>query len=70
MDIKLTNSCKPVSFKAVIVTTHKEYHTVTTKLVSLCCLKIDELKALDCTLKATGAFYCKIKLYIGLKMLI
>jgi len=54
----------------MIVTTHKECHIVTTKLTSLCYLKTYELKALDCRLKETSAFYCKIKLYIGLKMLI
>ncbi|MED4236777.1 hypothetical protein [Priestia megaterium] len=70
MDTKLTNSYKPVSFKVMIVTTHKECHIVTTKLTSLCYLKTYELKALDCRLKETSAFYCKIKLYIGLKMLI
>ncbi|MCM3185622.1 hypothetical protein [Priestia megaterium] len=67
MDTKLTNSYNPVSFKVMIVTTHKECHIVTTKLTSLCYLKTYELKALDCRLKATSAFYCKIKLYIGLK---
>lgn len=70
MDIKLTNSYKPVSFKLVIIPTHRKCYIVTTKLTSLSYLKTDELKALDCRLKVTSAFYCKIKLYIRLKMLI
>ncbi|KLA15472.1 hypothetical protein B4087_1004 [Bacillus cereus] len=36
--------------------TCKKCHTVTTKLTNLCYLKMDELKALDCQLKATSAF--------------
>ncbi|ARJ25152.1 hypothetical protein B7492_17155 [Bacillus mycoides] len=54
--MKLTNSYKLVSFNVVVVTTYKRCHTVTTKLTDLCYLKIDELKALDCRLKATSAF--------------
>ncbi|TFZ14547.1 hypothetical protein C6Y54_01880 [Bacillus cereus] len=36
--------------------TCKRCHTVTTKLTNLCYLKIDELKVLDCRLKATSVF--------------
>ncbi|EEM74386.1 hypothetical protein bthur0010_56120 [Bacillus thuringiensis serovar pondicheriensis BGSC 4BA1] len=35
----------------------KGCHTVTTKLTNLCYLKTYELKALDCQLKATSAFF-------------
>ncbi|KFN15847.1 hypothetical protein FO521_26385 [Bacillus pseudomycoides] len=56
MHIKLTNSYKLVSFNIVVVTTYKRCHTVTTKFTNICYLKIDELKALDCQLKATSAF--------------
>ena len=70
MSMKLTNSYKLVSFNVVFVMKYKKCHIVTTKLTSLCYLKTYELKALDCRLKETSAFYCKIKLYIGLKMLI
>ncbi|PEI31421.1 hypothetical protein CN568_05550 [Bacillus pseudomycoides] len=54
--MKLTNSYKLVSFNIVVVTTYKRCHTVTTKFTNICYLKIDELKALDCQLKATSAF--------------
>ena len=62
MYIKLTNSYKLVSFNIVFVMMYKRCHTVTTKLTdlinltNLCYLKTDELKALDCRLKATSAF--------------
>ncbi|KMP91479.1 hypothetical protein COD78_01185 [Bacillus cereus] len=55
--MKLTNSYKLVSFNVVVVTTYKRCHTVTTKLTNLCYLKTYELKALDCQLKATSAFW-------------
>ncbi|EJV57410.1 MULTISPECIES: hypothetical protein [Bacillus cereus group] len=54
--MKLTNSYKLVSFNVLLVTIYKRCHTVTTKLTNLCYLKIYELKALDCQLKATSAF--------------
>lgn len=54
--MKLTNSYKLVRFNVVVVMTCKRCHTVTTKLTNLCYLKIDELEALDCQLKATSAF--------------
>ncbi|KAA0745792.1 MULTISPECIES: hypothetical protein [Bacillus] len=54
--MKLTNSYKLVSFNVVVVTTYKRCQTVTTKLTNLCYLKIHELKALDCRLKAMSAF--------------
>ncbi|KXN99607.1 hypothetical protein AYK81_14315 [Bacillus thuringiensis] len=56
MYIKLTNSYKLVRFNVVVVMTCKKCHTVTTKLTNLCYLKMDELKALDCQLKATSVF--------------
>ncbi|PEV22209.1 hypothetical protein CN419_28940 [Bacillus cereus] len=56
MYIKLTNSYKLVSVNIVVVTAYKWCHTVTTKFINLCYLKIDELKALDCRLKATSVF--------------
>ncbi|PSA95039.1 hypothetical protein C6370_08530 [Bacillus atrophaeus] len=56
MHIKLTNSYKLVSFNVILVTICKRCHTVTEKLANLCYLKIYELKALDCRLKATSAF--------------
>ncbi|PFM44484.1 hypothetical protein COC59_30325 [Bacillus cereus] len=55
--MKLTNSYKLVNFNVVVVTTYKRCHTVTTKLTNLCCLKTDELKALDCRLKAIKRFF-------------
>ncbi|PHG73735.1 hypothetical protein COI50_26830 [Bacillus wiedmannii] len=55
--MKLTNSYKLASFNVVVVTTYKRCHTVTTKLTNLCYLKTYELKALDCQLKATSAFW-------------
>ncbi|PHD28211.1 hypothetical protein COF58_07960 [Bacillus wiedmannii] len=55
--MKLTKSYKLVSFNVVVVTTYKRCHTVTTKLTNLCYLKTYELKALDCQLKATSAFW-------------
>ncbi|PFR81011.1 hypothetical protein CN936_26190 [Bacillus cereus] len=55
--MKLTNSYKLVSFNVVVVTTYKRCHTVTTKLTNLCYLKTYELKALDCQLKETSAFW-------------
>ena len=55
--MKLTDSYKLVSFNLVVVTTYKRCHTVTTKLTNLCYLKTYELKALDCQLKATSAFW-------------
>ncbi|MDQ0216896.1 hypothetical protein J2S13_003414 [Oikeobacillus pervagus] len=45
-----------VSLNIVCVMMYKRCHTVTTKLTNLCYLKIDELKALDCQLKATSVF--------------
>ncbi|PEL21519.1 hypothetical protein COL68_19080 [Bacillus wiedmannii] len=35
---------------------YRRCHTVTTKLTNLCCLKTNELKALDCLRKTTSAF--------------
>ncbi|PGM50292.1 hypothetical protein CN947_28335 [Bacillus cereus] len=54
--MKLKNSYKLVSFNVLLVTIYIRCHTVTTKLTNLCYLKIYELKALDCQLKATSAF--------------
>ncbi|WP_336883427.1 hypothetical protein [Priestia koreensis] len=54
--MKVMNSYKLVSFNVVVVTTYKRCHTVTTKLINLCYLRTDELKALDCQLEATSAF--------------
>ncbi|EOV9527777.1 hypothetical protein ACRS52_21030 [Bacillus cytotoxicus] len=51
---------KLVSFNVVVVTIYKRCHTVTIKLTNLCYLKIHELKALDCRLKAMSAFYFNI----------
>ena len=51
---------KLVSFNIVFVMMYKRCHTVTTKLTNLCYLKTYELKALDCQLKETSAFYFKI----------
>nr|WP_244961058.1 hypothetical protein [Bacillus paramycoides] len=56
--MKLTDSYKRVSFNVVVVTTYKRCHTITIKLTNLCYLKTYELKALDCRLKAMGAFLC------------
>ncbi len=55
--MKLTNSYKLVSFNVVVVMTCQRCHTVTIKLTNLCYLKTYELKALDCQLKATSAFF-------------
>ncbi len=46
-----------VSFKIVFVMKYKKCHIVTTKFINLCCLKTYELKALDCQLKTTSAFF-------------
>ncbi|MGG0219898.1 hypothetical protein ABEZ32_27875 [Bacillus mycoides] len=54
--MKLTNSYKLVSFNVLVFTTYKRCHTITIKLTNLCCIKIYELKALDCRLKAMSAF--------------
>ncbi|KMP93863.1 hypothetical protein TU65_16270 [Bacillus wiedmannii] len=54
--MKLTNSYKLVSFNIVFVMMYRRCHTVTTKLTNLCCLKTNELKALDCLRKTTSAF--------------
>ncbi|WP_426940605.1 hypothetical protein ACQCPO_29055 (plasmid) [Bacillus mycoides] len=53
--MKLMNSYKLVSFN-VLVAMHIRCHTFTKILINLCYLKTDELKALDCRLKATSAF--------------
>ena len=37
--------------------TDKRCHTFAIKLTNLCCLKINERKALECQLKATSAFW-------------
>ncbi|MED1436531.1 hypothetical protein P4U46_27865 [Bacillus mycoides] len=58
--MKLMSSYKLVSFNVVVFMTYKRCHTATTKLTNLCYLKIDELKALDCQLKTTSAFYFEI----------
>ncbi|HHT7139430.1 hypothetical protein C3496_16945 [Bacillus anthracis] len=54
--MKLTNSYKLVSFNTVVFMTYKRYHFVNIKLTNLCYLKTEELKALDCRLKAMSAF--------------
>ncbi|PEK56996.1 hypothetical protein COM55_27810 [Bacillus pseudomycoides] len=46
--MKLMNSYKLVSFNVVVFMTYKRCHTFTARLTSLCYLKRDELKALDC----------------------
>ncbi|WP_083392184.1 hypothetical protein [Bacillus sp. MUM 13] len=56
MYTKQTISYKLVNFNVVVLLRHIKCHTVTTKLINLYYLKIDELKALDCQLKATSAF--------------
>ncbi|WP_236781730.1 hypothetical protein [Bacillus cereus] len=53
--MKLMNSYKLVSFN-VLVTMHIRCHTFTKILINLCCLKTNELKALDCLRKTTSAF--------------
>ncbi|MCU5438830.1 hypothetical protein OB983_08940 [Bacillus cereus] len=63
--MKLTNSYKLVSFNVTLVATCKRCHICATKLTNLCCLKIHELKALDCRLQAMSAFFierCTINL--------
>ncbi|WP_084157987.1 hypothetical protein [Bacillus manliponensis] len=57
MATELTNSYKLVSFIETLVMTYKRCHTVTAKFTNLCYLKIYELKALGCLLKATSAFF-------------
>ncbi|UNP84690.1 hypothetical protein MN034_28300 (plasmid) [Bacillus mycoides] len=57
--MKLMNSYKLVSFN-VLVAMHIRCHTFTKILINLCYLKTDELKALDCQLKTTSAFYFEI----------
>ncbi len=67
--MKLTNSYKLVSFNVVFVMKYKKCHIVTTKLTNLCCLKTNELKALDCRLKATSAFL-RFRIEIGRHIII
>ncbi|PGT04615.1 hypothetical protein COD09_07190 [Bacillus cereus] len=54
--MKLMNSYKLVSFNVVVFMTYKRCHTFTARFTNLCYLKTYELKALDCRLKAMGAF--------------
>ncbi|PEA77543.1 hypothetical protein CN676_18630 [Bacillus wiedmannii] len=56
MYMKLTNSYKLVSFKILFVMKYKKCHIFTAKFINLCCLKTNELKALDCLRKTTSAF--------------
>ncbi|PEC03742.1 hypothetical protein CN360_00945 [Bacillus cereus] len=42
---------------------YKKFHIVTTKFINLCCLKTNELKALDCLRKTTSAFLFLLKTF-------
>ncbi|PEB77779.1 hypothetical protein COM95_30700 [Bacillus cereus] len=55
--MKLMNSYKLVSFNVVVFMTYKRYRIFTARFTNLCYLKTYELKALDCRLKATSAFF-------------